>query len=168
MKPLRLDHDLLPSLYELLILVGTTLQPFLLLLIRLCWGIQFAMTGFGKLVHIEKVTGFFTSLGIPFPMANAYLVGCTEMIGGALLTLGLATRLASLPLIATLVVAYLTSEQPALQKLFTFTDIDPFLTAAPFLFLQACLILLCFGPGPISLDRLIERARLHSVAGKQP
>jgi len=151
--------NLITKLYELLICVGNHLQSPLLLLIRLCWGIQFAQTGFGKLTNIEKVTGFFTDLHIPFPMANAYLVGCTEMIGGILLAIGLASRLAAVPLTITLIVAYLTSEQEALQKLYTFTDIDPFLTAAPFLFLLACLIILAFGPGKFSVDYLIQRTR---------
>ena len=88
------------------------------------------------------------------------------MIGGGLLAIGFGSRLVSLPLITTLIVAYLTSEQPALQKLFTFTDIDPFLTAAPFLFLFACLIVLCFGPGAFSIDHLIKRSRMHSTTAK--
>jgi putative oxidoreductase len=143
--------------YRMLVQAGTLLQSPLLLLIRLCWGIQFAMTGYGKLAHIDKVIGFFTSLHIVFPAANAYLVGFTEMIGGTLLTVGLASRLAAIPLTFTLVIAYLTSEQDALGKLFSFTDVDPFLTAAPFLFLFASLIILAFGPGIFSLDYLIGR-----------
>jgi putative oxidoreductase len=145
------------TFYDFLIYAGTLMQSPLLLLIRLCWGIQFAMTGFGKLQHVDKVTEFFTSLHIPFPTANVYLVGCTEMIGGALLALGLASRLAAIPLTITLIVAYITSEQEALGKLFSFTDIDPFLTAAPFLFLLACLIIIAFGPGVFSVDYLIKR-----------
>jgi putative oxidoreductase len=72
------------------------------------------------------------------------------------------------PLIITLVVAYLTSEQDALQKLFSFTDIDPFLNAAPFLFLLACLVLLAFGPGVFSLDYLIGRRRGKKAAAQVP
>jgi putative oxidoreductase len=143
--------------YRLLVQAGTLLQSPLLLLIRLCWGIQFFMTGLGKLMHIQKVIDFFTGIPIVFPAANAYLVGCTEMIGGALLTIGLASRLTAIPLAFTLVVAYLTTEKDALKSLYTFTDIDPFLTAAPFLFLFACLIILAFGPGVFSLDYMIRR-----------
>jgi putative oxidoreductase len=145
--------------YRWIIQVGTLIQSPLLLLIRLCWGIQFFQTGLGKLMHIEKVISFFTSLHIIFPAMNAYLVGCTEMIGGALLTIGFASRLAAIPLAFTLIVAYLTSEQPALDKLFHFTDINPFLTADPFLFLFACLIIIAFGPGAFSVDYLIARSR---------
>jgi putative oxidoreductase len=155
MKPIYNVADL----YELLVWIGTKLQSPLLLLIRLCWGIEFMQTGSGKLAHIDKVTGFFTSLHIPFPMANAYLVGCTEMIGGTLLTLGLVSRLAAVPLSITLVVAYVTSEQDALKQLFSFTSVDPFLAATPFQFLLACLIVLAFGPGVFSLDYLLGRFR---------
>ncbi len=145
--------------YRWIIQIGTLLQSPLLLAIRLCWGIQFFMTGLGKLMHIQKVIDFFTSIPIVFPVANAYLVGCTEMLGGALLTIGFATRLTAIPLAFTLVIAYLTTEKDALKSLYTFTDIDPFLTAAPFLFLFACIIILAFGPGVFSIDYLIERSR---------
>jgi putative oxidoreductase len=168
MQPIHSASDIVPRLYEWLIFLGDKLRSPLLLLIRLCWGIQFMQTGYGKLTHIDKITGFFSSLGIPFPMANAYLVGFTEMIGGTLLAIGLATRLTSVPLIVTLVVAYVTSEQDALQKLFSFTDIDPFLNATPFLFLLACLVLLAFGPGVFSLDYLIGRWRAREAVAFVP
>jgi putative oxidoreductase len=149
--------------YRWIIQAGTLLQSPLLLLIRLCWGIQFFQTGLGKLMHIQKVIDFFTGIPIVFPAFNAYLVGCTEMIGGALLTIGLASRLTAIPLGFTLVIAYLTTEQDALKKLYTFTDIDPFLTAAPFLFLFACVIILIFGPGVFSADYLIARSRKKTL-----
>jgi putative oxidoreductase len=153
--------------YRWIIQTGRLLQSPLLLLIRLCWGIQFFMTGHGKLMHIQKVIDFFTGIPIVFPAFNAYLVGCTEMIGGALLTIGLASRLTSIPLGFTLVVAYLTTEKDALKSLYTFTDVDPFLTAAPFLFMFACIIIFVFGPGVFSLDYLIERKR-HPTGTESP
>jgi putative oxidoreductase len=160
--------DLVEIGYRWVIQGGTLLRSPLLLLIRLCWGIQFFQTGLGKLMHIQKVIDFFTSIPIVFPAFNAYLVGCTEMIGGALLTIGLASRLISIPLAFTLVVAYLTTEQDALKKLFTFSDINPFLNADPFLFLFACLIVIAFGPGLFSVDYLIERSRRREVVAVIP
>lgn len=147
------------KLYDLLVTVGNHAQSTLLLLIRLCWGIQFAQAGWGKLTNLGKTTDFFASINIPFPAANAAFVGGVECFGGILLAIGLASRLVSIPLAATLVVAYLTTEMEALHKLFTFTDIDPFLSAAPFLFLFASLIVLAFGPGVFSVDYLINRKR---------
>jgi len=130
-------------------------QSALLLIIRLLWGIQFMQTGWGKWHDIPKVTGFFTEIGIPFPMLNAYVVATTELAGGTLLVLGLFSRLASLPLIISMIVAYLTTEQEALKALPG--NFDPFLSAAPFLFLFACLIVLVFGPGYYSLDGVIGK-----------
>ena len=51
--------------------------------------------------------GFFANLHIPLPKFNALLTGCTECFGGTLLLLGLAARLASLPLTIVMIVAFL-------------------------------------------------------------
>lgn len=150
------------SLPALVVRLGTIVtswlnhgQSALLLGIRLLWGFQFLQTGFGKWQDIPKVTAFFTDIGIPFPMLNAYVVATTEFVGGTLLIVGLCSRLTALPLIFSMIVAYLTTEQEALGQLPG--NLDPFLEAAPFLFLFACVIVLVFGPGRFSLDHLIVR-----------
>jgi len=145
-------------LYELLVFVGNHLQSFLLYGIRFVWGIQLMQAGVGKLLNIETPIGYFTQLGIPFPVENAWLVGFTETFGGLFLALGLLSRLTAIPIIINLSVAYLTTEQPALHKLLSL-DTDDFFAAAPFLFLFAAVIVLAFGPGVFSLDYLIARWR---------
>jgi putative oxidoreductase len=145
-------------LYDLLVLVGNHLQSPLLWLIRYIWGVQLMQAGVGKLLNIETPIGYFTSLGIPFPVENAWLVGFTETFGGMFLAFGLLSRLTAIPLIINFIVAYLTTEQPALHKLASL-DTDDFFAAAPFLFLFAALIVLAFGPGAYSLDYLISRWR---------
>ena len=73
------------------------------------------------------------------------------MIGGVLLMLGLGTRLASVPLIVTMLVAYLTAHrEKAFKSLGDFTD------QPPFPFLMAALVLLAFGAGRWSLDPLLK------------
>jgi len=47
-------------------------------------------------------------MGIPFPTLNAYMAATTEISGVILLTLGLATRLISIPLMVTMIVAIVT------------------------------------------------------------
>jgi len=131
-------------------------QSALLLVIRLTWGGMFMQTGWGKWHDIPKVVGFFTDLGIPFPTLNAYLVATTELVGGLCLVLGLLCRLAPVPLIISMVVAYITSEQDAIKEL-GMGNPDPFFAAAPFLFLLASLIIFIFGPGKISLDHLLAK-----------
>ena len=129
-------------------------QHLFLLAVRLAWGSQFALTGWGKLGNIEGVTTFFTSLGIPMPGINAYVASTTELVGGLLLIIGLGGRVTTLPLIFTMLVAYSTSDLDAI-KAFTFTEPDPLFESAPFLFLFSSLIILFFGPGKISVDALI-------------
>ena len=133
------------------------LQSPLLLVIRLYWGISFAQTGWGKLMHLDKTAGYFASLNIPMPKLNAIMAGSTECIGGALLALGLLARPAAVPLIGTMLVAYYTADHEALLAITS--DPDKFLSAAPFLFLFAALLVLVFGPGKIALDAIWSRAK---------
>jgi putative oxidoreductase len=134
--------------------VAAYLQSPLLLVIRLYWGWQFALSGWGKLRNLDRTAGFFESLNLPWPKANAVLAGGTECLGGVLLAVGLFTRPASVPLIFTMVVAYWTAHREELNAIGT--NPDQFVTAAPFLFLLASLIVLAFGPGKLSLDALLR------------
>jgi putative oxidoreductase len=141
--------------YEWLIFGASSLQSPFLLIIRLYWGWQFFQTGKGKLMDIEKVVGFFTDLGIPMPTLNAYLAGATECFGGLLLLLGVASRLTTIPLIITMIVAYVTADLDKVKNIFS--EPDKFVTADPFLFLLAAVIVFVFGPGLFSVDGLIQR-----------
>lgn len=136
--------------------VAATLQSPLLLALRLFWGYQFVRTGWGKLTNLDRTAGYFESLHIPAAKLNALAAGSVECFGGALLLLGLWSRLASLPLIGTMAVAYLTAESDALRAITS--DPDKFTSAAPFLFLLTCVIVLAFGPGFFSIDRLLTKS----------
>ena len=146
--------DFVSAVYRWIIAVASRLQSLFLLVIRLYWGWQFYITGMGKLTHIPKVTAFFQSLGIPHPGLNAWLAGSTECFGGLFLLLGIGSRVITLPLIFTMIIAYLTASPVAVKHIFT--NPDGFLTADPFLFLLAAVIVFLFGPGPLSLDGLIS------------
>lgn len=148
--------------YALLIRLASYFQSPLLLVLRLYWGWSFFQTGWGKLGDLSGPTKFFTELGIPFPAFNAVLVGCTETICGLLLLVGLASRLAAIPLIITLIVAYITADREALFSIFS--DTDKFLEATPFLFLLATFIIFAFGPGVFSLDYLIGKKFASSAS----
>ncbi|EDY16457.1 DoxX family protein [Chthoniobacter flavus Ellin428] len=143
--------------YTSLIRLCSSLQPALLFALRIYWGWSFFQTGKGKLMNLDQTTEFFATLHIPFPGINASLAGATECFGGLLLLVGLASRLAALPLVATMIVAYLTAEIEVVENIFN--DPDKFTAADPFLFLLATVIVLVFGPGALSLDRLIIRLR---------
>lgn len=143
------------SLYRRLLKLLNFLQCPFLLFVRVYWGWQFWQTGWGKLQDISKPIGFFTELGIPFPVFNAWFVSLLECFGGILLILGLASRLISIPLVIDMLVAYITADREAFKSIFS--EPDKFYAAAPYTFLFASLIVLLFGPGAISLDYLIAR-----------
>ena len=157
--------DRLSRWYQLLVRAASNCQSALLLAIRLYWGWQFCQTGWGKLHNLSQVSEFFGSLGIPFPMFNATLAGATECFGGLFLLLGVASRLAAIPLIFTMIVAYATADKEAVQAIFS--DPDKFVTATPFLFLLASAIVLVFGPGKVSVDYAIERYLARKKATPQ-
>jgi putative oxidoreductase len=146
----------LVRLYERWATLVSYLQSPVLLLMRLYWGWQFFLTGKGKLMNLDRIAAFFSSLHIPMPKLNAALAGSTECLGGLLLLLGLASRIITVPLIFVLCVAYLTAHIDVTKVIFS--DPDKFVTAAPFLFLMCCVIVLVFGPGVFSADYLIVRA----------
>lgn len=127
----------------------------LLLGMRLYWGWQFFLTGKGKLMNLDRTAEFFASLNIPAPKLNAMAAGSVECFGGMLLILGLGSRLISVPLASTMVVAYLTAHIDEVKHIFT--NPDGVITAPPFLFLATALIVLAFGGGFFSLDTLIAK-----------
>lgn len=143
------------NLYRRLLKLLNFLQCPFLLLVRLYWGWQFWQTGWGKLQDISKPIGYFTELGIPFPVFNAWFISLLECFGGILLIVGLASRLISIPLVIDMVVAYIVGDREALKSIFS--EPDKFYAAAPYTFLFASLIVLLFGPGAISVDYLIAR-----------
>ena len=79
------------------------------LLLRLILAPVMLQAGYNKLAHFEDTAAWFGNadwgLGLPFPELMTALAGGTELVGGALLLLGLATRLVSIPLMFTMLVA---------------------------------------------------------------
>src|SRR6267154_1819362 len=146
-------RNVLETYYRLLIRVGSSLESPFLLAVRLYWGWQFMQAGWGKLHDIGKVIHFFTDLGIPAPVLNAYFVSALEFGGGILLILGLGSRLIAVPLVIDMIVAYITADREALLSIFS--NPDKFTAAAPYTFLVASLIVLIFGPGKLSLDAFL-------------
>ncbi|RMG99461.1 MAG: DoxX family protein [Chloroflexi bacterium] len=83
-----------------------------LLLIRLYLVPVFWMAGTNKLAAFQDTVEWFGNpdwgLGLPMPTLMAALATGTELAGAVLLALGLATRLISVPLMITMIVAAVT------------------------------------------------------------
>ena len=119
-------------------------------LARITLGVLFASTGWGKVHDLDKVARFFAELGIPLPHLNAVMVSFVELVGGGLLLIGLATRLAALPLMASMGVALLTAQREnvhALPDLFGLVE---------WTYLALLLWLTLAGPGKASLDHVLS------------
>ena len=68
--------------------------------------------GYNKFSHFSDTVAWFGNpdwgLGLPFPALMAGLAVATELVGSALLLIGLATRLVAIPLMVTMLVAAFT------------------------------------------------------------
>ncbi|MFT4994813.1 MAG: putative oxidoreductase [Paraglaciecola sp.] len=86
------------------------------LLLRLYLAPVLIQAGWNKLSHFQDTAAWFGSpdygLGLPFPVLMASLAIAAEIIGGACILIGLATRWASIPLMFTMLVAALSVHWP--------------------------------------------------------
>jgi putative oxidoreductase len=139
--------------------LATQAQPVILLVLRVLFGSALILTGWSKLANLDRIIGFFSSLGIPMASINAPLVAGFELVGGILLVLGLFTRAISVPLVVVLTVALSSAHAEELGALFS--DPGAFISAAPVPYLAVLLALVGFGPGKLSADHLLARRYLE-------
>jgi putative oxidoreductase len=118
---------------------------------RVTIGWVFVQSGWGKLHNLPRVIDYFGSLGIPAPQLQAPFVASVELAGGLLLLAGLFTRVVSLPLAATMVVALVTAKSRDIS------NASDLLGTVEFLYLLVLGFLTAFGAGPISLDGILVR-----------
>jgi len=118
---------------------------------RLAVGLLFVSTGWGKVHNIPKVTMFFEHLGIPAPGFNAVLVGWSELLCGSALVVGLLTRLATVPLIVSMIIAILTAKLADIHGLFDLVGADEFT------YLVVLVMLAILGPGRVAIDHVIAK-----------
>lgn len=130
------------------------------LLLRLVLGVTFIKTGWGKLQHLDRVEQYFTSLHIPAAHIQAPMVAGIEFIGGLLLLLGLATRVAAALLVGVMLVAIYTAIWPEAD------GITAVLGGIEAIYLAAFAHLALNGGGALSLDRVVGRLvpRLAPIA----
>ena len=80
-----------------------------LLLLRLYLAPVMIQAGWNKASNFEDIVSWFGNedygLGLPFPFVMALLATAAELVGGVFLLLGVLTRLVSIPLMVTMIVA---------------------------------------------------------------
>jgi putative oxidoreductase len=143
------------------------------ILVRLLVGlVVFLPEGIQKLVFADSLgAGRFAKIGIPFPEVMGPFVGVVETVCGALIIVGLLTRLAAIPLIIIMIVALISTKLPILLG----HDVGMFHLAqdikrtgfwsmmhearADLTMLLGCIYLLIVGAGRWSLDARLARKR---------
>ena len=87
-----------------------------LLLLRLWIGLVGVLHGSQKIFTgdgIKGFAGFLEKLNVPQPTASAWAAALTELVGGAMIALGLWPRIAALPFAFVMVVAWKTAHKGA-------------------------------------------------------
>jgi putative oxidoreductase len=122
-------------------------------LMRVMVGIVFLVHGLQKLFvsGIGGTAGFFESLAIPLPTLAAVVVTLVEVVGGAALILGLATRWVAIPLAIDMLLATLLVHLPN-----GFSAIPNGGYEFTLLLLVANVSLVLAGAGALALDNLLS------------
>jgi putative oxidoreductase len=129
------------------------------LLLRTSIGFMFFSGAVQKLEDTDKFIAMFDSLGIPAAPVVAPATALVELVGGAALMLGLATRPVSFILAMDMVGALLTDIGPALAEKYStaWSFLSNLFYSSEWLLIGVLLFLVCVGAGRASLDAVIER-----------
>lgn len=134
------------------------MRPVAFVLVRLIVGCVFLVEGIQKFLFAEALgVGRFVKIGIPAPEVMAPFVGVVEIVCGGLVLIGLATRLAAIPLIIDMLVAIGTTKIPILvEKGFWAMAHE---ARTDWSMLLGSIFLLIVGAGEWSLDSAITSRR---------
>ena len=128
------------------------LSPLGLLALRVVVGVIMVAHGFPKVENSQQLqahVGFVHSLG--FPAFMGYVSAFTELIGGALLILGLLTRFAAIAVAINMFVAFYYVHFSHGMK-------GPQGYEFSLLLMVSAFALVTLGPGPLALDRWLGGA----------
>ena len=132
------------------------------ILIRLLVGLVFLSEGIQKFLFPDADgVGRFIKIGIPHPQFFGPFVGVIEIICGSLLVIGLLTRLATLPLIIDMAVAFIYTKWPILLNKGFFPMLHEYRT--DYAMTLGLIYLLLTGAGYYSLDRIFNKNKKGNV-----
>jgi putative oxidoreductase len=146
-----------------------TTAPAATVLVRVVVGWVFLSEGIQKFLLPEALgAGRFAKIGIPSPEIMGPFVGVVEIVCGALLIIGLLTRLAAIPLLINITVAILSTKVPILLGhacwTFTLRELPRYgfwsmmhEARTDLAMWMGLLFLLSVGAGSVSLDAIMTR-----------
>src|SRR5579871_2356653 len=126
--------------------------------IRLAVGLIFFTQGLLKYIDPNMGINRFAKIGFPYPYFTAHFVGTFEMVCGFLVLIGLAARVAAIPLLIVISTAIVTTKMPELSRPsqgFWFMVSD---ARTDFAMLMCLLFLLASGAGSWSVDAGLFRS----------
>jgi putative oxidoreductase len=130
-----------------------------ILLIRVLVGWVFLSEGIQKFLFPDSLgVGRFVKIGIPWPHFTAPFVGVVEIVCGALLLIGLLTRLATVPLLIDIAVALYSTKIVTFAKNGFWSTLHEARTDVSMLL--GLLFLLLVGGGSVALDSRFASKRL--------
>lgn len=145
-------------------------RSWAVLLIRLAVGLIFFTQGILKYIDPNMGVNRFTKIGFHNPYFTAHFVGTFEIVCGFLVLIGLATRLAAIPLLIVISTAIATTKIPELSRpnqgvWFMVSD-----ARTDFAMLMCLLFLLRTGAGLWSVDAgwFHYVRQTDSLSGKHP
>lgn len=131
--------------------VAQHLQWFAPLFARVVVGWVFMWTGWAKLTHLPIVTENFVGWGVPYPELLAPFVSGIEFFGGMFLLLGLLTRISAGALGVVMIIAVRAAKWEDIDSLLTLLGFEEIMYLAIFMWLAIA------GPGPIAIDRVLQK-----------
>lgn len=119
---------------------------------RLIVGLVFLSEGLQKFLRPESVgEGRFAKIGFEHPEFWARFTGVFEITCGSLLLIGVLTRLAAIPLLIIMLVAFVTTKYPVLIEKGFLSMAHEYRT--DFAMTMLLLFLLYYGGGNLSFDK---------------
>ncbi len=137
--------------YKLVVQHLAKLKNVHLLAVRLILAYGFYNPAIMKWQNINSIAEWFGDMGIPLPTLNAYMAASTEMAGVVLLTLGLANRIISLPLIFVMLVAIVT------VHIGNGFDAGNNGFEIPLYYILLLFVVLIYGAGKLSVDYILQQ-----------
>lgn len=138
--------------------------PGAMVLLRIAVAFVFVTEGLQKFLYPEVLgVDRFAKIGLPYPEISAPFVGGVEIVGGALVLIGLFTRLSAFALVIDMIVAITATKVPILLGYGFWGFANPsgktgFWPAAhearlDIMMLFSCVLFIAIGPGKISFDQ---------------